>query len=97
MSDRGRGRGGGKKTEAPSVDPGRSREALARSFDASLNQFLDAIGDVERRVGDDQEAAFNTVEQALEKLVKLQDEMMLFAPAREHRPSGHGNRPPRNQ
>ena len=97
MSDRGRGRGGGKKTEAPSVDPGRSREALARSFDASLNQFLDAIGDVERRVGDDQEAAFNTVEQALEKLVKLQDEMMLFAPAREHRPSGHGNRPPRSQ
>ena len=97
MSDRGRGRGGGKKTEAPSVDPGRSREALARSFDASLNQFLDAIGEVERRVGDDQEAAFNTVEQALEKLVKLQDEMMLFAPAREHRPSGHGNRLPRNQ
>ena len=97
MSDRGRGRGGGKKTEAPSVDPGRSREALARSFDASLNQFLDAIGDVERRVGDDQEAAFNTVEQALEKLIKLQDEMMLFAPAREHRPSGHGNRPPRSQ
>ena len=97
MSDRGRGRGGGKKTEAPSVDPGRSREALARSFDASLNQFLDAIGEVERRVGDDQEAAFNTVEQALEKLVKLQDEMMLFAPAREHRPSGHGNRPPRSQ
>ena len=97
MSGRGRGRGGGKKTEAPSVDPGRSREALARSFDASLNQFLDAIGDVERRVGDDQEAAFNTVEQALEKLVKLQDEMMLFAPAREHRPSGHGSRPPRNQ
>ena len=97
MSGRGRGRGGGKKTEAPSVDPGRSREALARSFDASLNQFLDAIGDVERRVGDDQEAAFNTVEQALEKLVKLQDEMMLFALAREHRPSGHGSRPPRSQ
>ena len=96
MSDRGRGRGGGKKTEAPSVDPGRSREALARSFDASLDQFLDVVGDVERRV-DDQEAAFNTVEQALEKLIKLQDEMMLFAPAREHRPSGHGNRPPRNQ
>ena len=97
MSGRGRGRGGGKKTEAPSVDPGRSREALARSFDASLNQFLDAIGEVERRVGDDQEAAFNTVEQALEKLVKLQDEMMLFALAREHRPSGHGSRPPRSQ
>ena len=97
MSGRGRGRGGGKKTEAPSVDPGRSREALARSFDASLNQFLDAIGDVERRVGDDQEAAFNTVERALEKLIKLQDKMMLFAPAREHRPSGHGNRPPRSQ
>ena len=96
MSGRGRGRGGGKKAEAPSVDPGRSREALARSFDASLDQFLDAVDDVERRV-DDQEAALNRVEQKLGELIELQDELMLFALAREHRPSGHGSRPPRNQ
>ena len=96
MNGRGRGRGGGKKAEAPSGDPARSREALARSFDASLDQFLDAVGDVERHV-DDQEAALNRVEQKLGELIELQDELMLFALAREHRPSGHGSRPPRNQ
>ena len=96
MGGRGRGRGGGGKAETPSVDPGRSREALARSLDALFGQFQNAVDDVERRV-DEQEAALNRVERKLGELLELQDELMLFALAREHRPSGHGSRPPRSQ
>ena len=93
MSGRGRGRGNGKGADAPVSRPGHSREILAHSIDAMMEQFREAMAELERRA-DEHMAFLQRIEQKLDQMLDGQEELAQMAFNLGSRPPGRSGRPP---